>query len=635
MNLKDIFYGDLAGRERDERRRLHNRLVQLRRTALGRIDGRADGEDEDLYSSDDERREKAHIKRVLDVLEGGYGEWCDPLFIAVRDIFNDKPGLLSTRLANPEGDLDGEMPGVQLRVWSGTALNDQAATDCALTIGLLMINAAEPPPVRFDPRGLPKDAGERTEPDPKKAKGAKVAEGTSKDERTASSSGEGGDRHQFVLNADRDHSRWPLLNRAFFQALGEAQSMGALAVRVLGILAGEGQRRSGGRESPYVEMTEFAKVMRELVQRGTDENERQLPRRVTEALDRVQLVGQDDVTSEIGIDLPDLEGQADNEIVADNVRLMGPVICAAMLDELKAFQVVDWMLDSAQTGALPITGKGNAGRLLYKRWKSAPNRISETERRNLYAMTMGQPGGDPNGRVNREFNDLWLRFVSSVSAFVRQHDVDRLLRATVPSAIGHQQVRKAARDLSANLSLHGYGMTYYAALDLQSEVKSLIELLSDVEIKAAFGAKDMWQVIDHVATLELGGARTSSRYRTLATCGAIITAWLANNVQQIMRPTGPLIDIVEVRSPMPATAGQKATTNPKDYDLVNACELWLADTATSESRIEELSQPRESPVMTSKPVQLPGFARELMQDLPEMPGMSFGVNGRNGQRMRH
>ena len=48
----------------------------------------------------------------------------------------------------------------------------------------------------------------------------------------------------------------------------------------------------------------------------------------------------------------------------------------------------------------------------------------------------------------------------------------------------------------------------------------------------AYGARDMWQVIDQVATLELGGARNSARYRTLATCGAIITTWLAKNVDK-------------------------------------------------------------------------------------------------------
>src|SRR6185436_19013729 len=115
----------------------------------------------------------------------------------------------------------------------------------------------------------------------------------------------------------------------------------------------------------------------------------------------------------------------------------------------------------------------------------------------------------------------------------------------------------------------------------------------DPEILGSYGARDMWQVVDQVATIDLGGARTSSRYRTLATCGTIITAWLADNVVRINRTTGPVIDIDQVRNPDVAS-NHRATLHPTDYDLVNACELWLADTATSDSQVEEMAQPREA-----------------------------------------
>lgn len=146
---------------------------------------------------------------------------------------------------------------------------------------------------------------------------------------------------------------------------------------------------------------------------------------------------------------------------------------------------------------------------------------------------------------------------------------------------------------------------------------------------SAFGAHDMWQVIDQVATLELGGARNTARYATLATCGAIITAWLANNVQKFNRSTTrPVIDVGEVTGDDPPTAGPNATSKPRDYDLVNACELWLADTATSEERIEQLArEPREAPAMTSKPIQIPSIARELL-DQSGIPGMGLGMGMR-------
>ena len=140
---------------------------------------------------------------------------------------------------------------------------------------------------------------------------------------------------------------------------------------------------------------------------------------------------------------------------------------------------------------------------------------------------------------------------------------------------------------------------------------------------AQYSLQDMWQVVDQVATYYLGGARTSTRYRTLASCGTIITAWLANNVKRIHQTSGPLIDIDVVRNP-PVAGSHKATRNPDDYDLVNACELWLADTATSDSEIERLAQePRNSPTMTSKPVPIPAMAREMLDGLGDV-GVGLG-----------
>ena len=196
-----------------------------------------------------------------------------------------------------------------------------------------------------------------------------------------------------------------------------------------------------------------------------------------------------------------------------------------------------------------------------------------------------------------------------------------------PSAISQQQVRKAARDLTLNLSAHGYGMVSYAARDMQDQIVKMIALLSHPDVRRSYGgADDMWQVIDHIATTELGGPRNSSRYRTLATCGAIITKWLSQNIVKFNSSTSlrAVIDVKDVLSSDPTSAGADATRKPTDYDLVNACELWLADTAVSDNRVEELSQPRESPVMTSRPVQIPSIARDIL-DQAVPPGLGLGL----------
>lgn len=413
------------------------------------------------------------------------------------------------------------------------------------------------------------------------------------------------------ISPDAQHPNAPLFAEVFYRAIGRAAGHLDLAMRVLRLIAEAVDVRGDGQE-PKVSSLEFAKVVEKLIDLGVKASDANLKRHVDESLDRVQETGDEKPEHEIAINLPDLEKTTDLQVVEDNIRLIGPMIFASMFDELKAFQVVDRLIEMSQRGELSLI-RGKAGTRLYNYWRQAPNRMSEMERQTFYAITLGLPTGPPGVTINREFPDLWIRFVSSVTALMRENRVDQIIRSALPIAINQQQVKKSARDLTANMSLYGYGMAYYAAIDLQNQINEMIELLQDAELRSSFGARDMWGVIDHVAHVELGGARNSSKYRTLATCGAIITGWLANNLDRLRDPTRPMIDLRDVENPPSRPSGQSATSHPTDYDLVNACELWLADSAMTDERVEELAQPRESPQQPSRPIQIPSFARDLLE----------------------
>jgi hypothetical protein len=425
---------------------------------------------------------------------------------------------------------------------------------------------------------------------------------------------------EFAPDAARRTQRF---GKALFTAQGEFSTNKGLFDAVLPVLVKLGERGP----TDVVNANEWARVVRYLLKRGIKEDEPQLGRRVDEALNNIQNVGDDLPPSLIAIDLPDLEDETtDKEIVEDNIRALQPAYFAAMFEELKAFQVVDKLVELFQNGILPI-GKGDAGDSLFKYWKETSTRVSEPERRSFYARTLGFVGGEDGGMPNREFSDLWMRFVSGVSSFIRQNNVDELLRTQIPGAISQQQVRKAGRDLAANLSLHGYGMAHFMATELQKQVKDVIKLLSDPDIKNAYGARDMWQVIDQVAAFELGGSKNSVRYRTMAASGAIIFAWLAKKSRDLSSTSFTrILDMDEIRNPTPRQSGTKATTDPTDFDLVNACEQWLAVTGTQEEQVESYAQPKESPNMTSKPIQIPSIARETLESLG-VPAMGLGANG--------
>lgn len=595
--VTDIRFRGLQRRDAKERE-----LLEAEKTRLERL------KKEDR-ATDEEKADLDRIKEVLANLPAA--ELVDPLFVAVRDGFNDSPGLLNKILLNHKKGVlkTGPLPAAAV-AGAGAAnipaavilpgdITDDDVVIVAHVLGILANKGIQPPQVI-------------------RLKKANVADAE-------------------VAADKKDEPAYGKFTTAFYAAFGEARGSFSLAKLVLPILQQEGDRDLTGRLPGEVETDEFAKVMQCLRDKGVRDDEAQLKRKVNECLDKIQDVVDGSIV-DLSIALPDLNEATEFEAKKENVEAFGPLICAAMFDDLKAFAVVDNLFQQWQQGVATIPHGSEAGRLLYKYWKDAPNRMSEAERRNFYALTMGIPGGsysmtmsssagNGNGNFNRDFNDLWIRFVSSVSSLVRARTTDRLLRTTIPASFGQQQVRKAARDLTLNLSSHAYGMVTYAARDLQDQIMMIINLLSHPDTLNLFGARDMWQVIDSIVTLELGGgARNSARVRTLATCGAIITKWLSQNVEKFNSSTSlrQVIDVDDVVSSAPRSAGKNATKKPTDYDLVNACELWLADTAVSDERIEEMAQPRETPAMTSRPVPIPAMARELLEGaLP--PGLGMGL----------
>jgi hypothetical protein len=588
-SVTDIRFRDLAQREKDARSALKLEQRRLEETKKKR------------NLTDDEY---VDLTRIDEVLSQKKELLVDPMFVGVRDAFNGTTGFLNKILLDhadgvlragplPAGETKDGVPyskdAAATATRNAATIAEADVVNVAHVLGLLALDGVVPPQViKLSARNSAESA----------------------------------------IGSDINDPRYEDFTTAFYTALGSARGSRALAALVLPILQAEGDRDGSQKGSPgEVETREFAAVMRCLREKGVTPNEPgQLRRKVNECLDTLQSVGVNGAVSDLSIDLPDFNAITDYQIQKENVEAIGPMICAAMFDELKAFDVVDKLVEQSQNGMLPI-GVSGAGTMLYAYWKDTPNRMSESERRNFYSLTMGIPGGPANAAANRDFNDLWIRFVSSVSSVVRQSTTDQLLRATIPAGINQQQVRKAARDLALNLSAHGYGMVNCAARDLQDQIAKMIKLLGHPDIMSAYGARDMWQVIDQVTTLELGGARNSARYRTLATCGAIITKWLSQNIKRFNTTTSlqKVIDVELVLSSDPPSAGVNATRQPTDYDLVNACELWLADTAVGDDRIEQLSQPRESPAMTSKPVAIPAVARELLdQALP--PGLGLGMS---------
>ena len=357
-----------------------------------------------------------------------------------------------------------------------------------------------------------------------------------------------------------------------------------------------------------------AQIVRRLVADRVTPNDTWLSSRLESAFNLLTGAVEGAPPSALEIDLPDLEVAVDIDIVKENLHAVQAIYFSYQLEEMRMYQVVERIVELFRQGLLPL-GRGRVGDYLYKYYQKAGERITESERRDLYFRCFGAPGGNPGaGEPNRDFNELWLRFLSAVSSFARQLTVDRMLRSNVPMAVSQEQVRKAGRDLGANLSRNGYGIAYNAAIEMQQSILEFRDVLTDPDLRNVFGARDMWQVIDLVNANYLGGTRNTHRFRTQSRNGAIIVRWIANHVQQLSNVAGPVLQIDQIVNPQMfrVDADHKPTVDPTDWDLVNACEQWLAVGGVQDQSVEQYAQPIEAPITSSRPIGMPQFARDAL-----------------------
>jgi hypothetical protein len=286
---------------------------------------------------------------------------------------------------------------------------------------------------------------------------------------------------------------------------------------------------------------------------------------------------------------------SDTEIVPENLRAVQAIYFAYQLEQMRMFQVVERIVELFREGLLPL---GTASAEAFREHAFSGDRLSEQERADLYARALGvegmPAGASSEVEPNRDFLSLWLRFVSSVALYARQHAVEDLL---APLTAINARVRDAARALATNASAHGMGLTRVGTR-LSEDVQAAFTLLREPEIAQAFGARDMWQVIDQLNRDELGGAVKVTRYRTRAQAGSVVLQWLAAHADALREP-----------------AVHIANASPSHSDLVQAVEQWLAVSGVQDCGIDELSQPTESPTMTSPPIELPAIARDLLDAL--------------------
>jgi hypothetical protein len=184
--------------------------------------------------------------------------------------------------------------------------------------------------------------------------------------------------------------------------------------------------------------------------------------------------------------------------------------------------VCDRLVELYLGGGLSVGAAGEAAALLDAYWLGRAERLPEDERRDLYARALG-PGFD--------------------------HLLGRLAAALADPA--GDDVSWAAAELRATVDAHLDDRARDAVPLLHAQLGDALAILSQRDILAAYGARDPWQLVDHLSRLELGGTRDIARHQALAGSGTVILGWLAGDAA------------------------------PVTEEVVDAAEAWLAAAAMS------------------------------------------------------
>lgn len=301
------------------------------------------------------------------------------------------------------------------------------------------------------------------------------------------------------------------------------------------------------------------------------------------------------------IELPPLTGAdgGSDEIEPENIRSVATIYVGYQLEQIGLIQSVNRMVEIFMAGLMPL-GKNEGARKLDSFYWSAEDFLNDAARASVFSRTLGASGGQISQEINpnTEFNTLLLRFVSSTAEYYRNQSISNLFQnpgGNRPMSISGEYVRKAGRDLAANVSLYGWAGTHFAAERLSRQLGAAMDILQLPQILDTYGVNNMWQVLERFNQREFGRNVNTVKHRTLAEETRRILNIIADN-----HTIWSLSGVNELFSDN--DRGIRGDLSLEDSDqLFRSVQYWLAVNGIQDTQVDQYSQPVETVMAPSLP----------------------------------
>lgn len=293
------------------------------------------------------------------------------------------------------------------------------------------------------------------------------------------------------------------------------------------------------------------------------------------------------------LELPDIvtDDTAQAEVEPTNIRAVAMIYAAGELENAQLIAACDQAAQDWSDGVLPV-GE-NAGRLFDSYVWEARDRLDTAARTIQFERV-----ADLNGHM--------LRFCSATSERDRAQYLSEYLapgpdrrRAAQPRDAA---VRKAARDLLAYASLHGWAYTQFAAKRLGNHIRECVEIIDHPEVQKAYGVQGPWQVVERVSAMTTGSTPNIQKHRALASTGKAIIDMLAAKAKDIAASLAKDPLFPPGTDSSGADDGRRSIFDRNEYEvLLTNVENWLAANLVNDRQRMEQSQLRESAPAASLP----------------------------------
>lgn len=292
----------------------------------------------------------------------------------------------------------------------------------------------------------------------------------------------------------------------------------------------------------------------------------------------------------------------DADLNSDNIRVAGLTYSLALLEKTLVLRAADRLGELFMNGLLPF-GHDAAGKALDEYYWDTEDRLSESQRRSQYSRMLGMPGGEVSKEVapNKNFEQLFLRFIASISEYTRQREVDQMFTAQRSRlSMTGEQVRKCAFELAKNASLYAWGGSFYVATRINKHLDRALGLLNQPQVLKTYAASNHWQVVERIAQQDFGGAPNWVKYSTMAQSASTLFDILAKNTTALAATSSPRPFLSDLNSD-----GYSGVDGDLDRDttrrLLIGVQSWLAVNGVRDEQVRQYAQPVEISTAPSLP----------------------------------